>query len=144
MAFSWQLYFFTKALAFNRDRCCHLSICLWLILFHYTFKNKLEHFSCLYTAHHSLEFSSKVRCATQVSPGCQPKPGQTKFTVSTALAYLPNFQLHHKIVYSNYSKRNFLLRYSKQTLQKNMKRWLSIFLESIFQKTLWRSSYKFS
>ncbi len=24
-----------KALAFNRDRCCHLAICLWLILFHY-------------------------------------------------------------------------------------------------------------
>jgi hypothetical protein len=35
------LYFLTpiknskrKALAFNRDRCCHLAICLWLILFH--------------------------------------------------------------------------------------------------------------
>ncbi len=23
-----------KALAFNRDRCCHLALCLWLILFH--------------------------------------------------------------------------------------------------------------
>ncbi len=23
-----------KALAFNWDRCCHLAICLWLILFH--------------------------------------------------------------------------------------------------------------
>ncbi len=23
-----------KALAFNRDRCCHLVVCLWLILFH--------------------------------------------------------------------------------------------------------------
>ncbi len=23
-----------KALAFNRDRCCHLMLCLWLILFH--------------------------------------------------------------------------------------------------------------
>ncbi len=23
-----------KALAFNRDRCCHLVLCLWLILFH--------------------------------------------------------------------------------------------------------------
>ncbi len=23
-----------KALAFNRDRCCHLPHCLWLILFH--------------------------------------------------------------------------------------------------------------
>ncbi len=38
------LYFLTpnkniskrKALAFNRDRCCHLAICLWLILFHCT------------------------------------------------------------------------------------------------------------
>jgi hypothetical protein len=36
------LYFLTpnkknskrKALAFDRDRCCHLAICLWLILFH--------------------------------------------------------------------------------------------------------------
>jgi hypothetical protein len=24
-----------KALAFNRDRCCHLVLCLWLILFHW-------------------------------------------------------------------------------------------------------------
>jgi hypothetical protein len=24
-----------KALAFNRDRCCHLALCLQLILFHY-------------------------------------------------------------------------------------------------------------
>ncbi len=24
-----------KALAFNQDRCCHLVLCLWLILFHY-------------------------------------------------------------------------------------------------------------
>jgi hypothetical protein len=24
-----------KALAFNQDRCCHLPICLWLILFYY-------------------------------------------------------------------------------------------------------------
>jgi hypothetical protein len=24
-----------KALAFNRDRCCHLALYLWLILFHY-------------------------------------------------------------------------------------------------------------
>jgi hypothetical protein len=23
-----------KALAFNQDRCCHLVLCLWLILFH--------------------------------------------------------------------------------------------------------------
>jgi hypothetical protein len=23
-----------KALAFNLDRCCHLALCLWLILFH--------------------------------------------------------------------------------------------------------------
>jgi hypothetical protein len=23
-----------NALAFNRDRCCHLALCLWLILFH--------------------------------------------------------------------------------------------------------------
>jgi hypothetical protein len=23
-----------KALAFYRDRCCHLALCLWLILFH--------------------------------------------------------------------------------------------------------------
>jgi hypothetical protein len=37
------LYFLTpnkkiskrKALAFNRDRCCHLALCLWFILFHY-------------------------------------------------------------------------------------------------------------
>ncbi len=36
------LYFLTpnkkiskrKALAFNRNRCCHLAFCLWLILFH--------------------------------------------------------------------------------------------------------------
>jgi hypothetical protein len=41
------LYFLTpnkkiskrKALAFNWDRCCHLVICLWLILFHYLLKN---------------------------------------------------------------------------------------------------------
>ena len=26
-----------KALAFNRDRCCHLALCLWLILFHSTY-----------------------------------------------------------------------------------------------------------
>jgi hypothetical protein len=26
-----------KALAFNRDRCCHLALCLWLILFHCNF-----------------------------------------------------------------------------------------------------------
>ncbi len=25
-----------KALAFNRDRCCHLAPCLWLILFHWS------------------------------------------------------------------------------------------------------------
>jgi hypothetical protein len=39
------LYFLTpnkkiskrKALAYNRDRCCHLAICLRLILFHYSF-----------------------------------------------------------------------------------------------------------
>ncbi len=38
------LYFLTsnkkiskrKALAFNRDRCCHVAICLWLILIHYS------------------------------------------------------------------------------------------------------------
>jgi hypothetical protein len=24
-----------KALAFNWDRCCHLALCLWLILFHF-------------------------------------------------------------------------------------------------------------
>jgi hypothetical protein len=24
-----------KALAFNQDRCCHLVLCLWLIVFHY-------------------------------------------------------------------------------------------------------------
>jgi hypothetical protein len=24
-----------KELAFNQDRCCHLALCLWLILFHY-------------------------------------------------------------------------------------------------------------
>jgi hypothetical protein len=37
------LYFLTpnkknskrKALAFNRDSCCHLALCLWLISFHY-------------------------------------------------------------------------------------------------------------
>ncbi len=36
------LYFLTpikkkskrKALAFTRDRCCYMAICLWLILFH--------------------------------------------------------------------------------------------------------------
>ena len=26
-----------KALAFNPDRCCHLALCLWLILFHENF-----------------------------------------------------------------------------------------------------------
>ncbi len=26
-----------KALAFNQDRCCHLALCLWLILFHCSF-----------------------------------------------------------------------------------------------------------
>ncbi len=26
-----------KALAFNRDRCCHLALCFWLILFHCNF-----------------------------------------------------------------------------------------------------------
>ncbi len=30
-----------KALAFNWDRCCHLALCLWLILFHF-------HFNMLY------------------------------------------------------------------------------------------------
>jgi hypothetical protein len=24
-----------RALAFNQDSCCHLALCLWLILFHY-------------------------------------------------------------------------------------------------------------
>ena len=32
-----------KALAFNLDRCCHLALCLWLILFYC-----LWHFSCHY------------------------------------------------------------------------------------------------
>ncbi len=27
------------ALTFNQDRCCHLAICLWLILFHLQQKN---------------------------------------------------------------------------------------------------------
>jgi hypothetical protein len=26
-----------NAIAFNRDRCCHLALCLWLILFHWKF-----------------------------------------------------------------------------------------------------------
>jgi hypothetical protein len=45
------LYFLTqknskrKALAFNRDRWCHLAICLQLILFHYTifFSEVVDH-----------------------------------------------------------------------------------------------------
>ncbi len=38
----YKLYFLTpnkkikEKLAFNRDRCCHLALCLWLILFHCT------------------------------------------------------------------------------------------------------------
>ncbi len=37
MGFLWTIFFYKekKALAFNWDRCCHLSICLQLILFHW-------------------------------------------------------------------------------------------------------------
>ncbi len=49
------LYFLTSIIknqrerhnAFNRDRCCHLAICLWLILFH-CFNTSIS--SCLETS----------------------------------------------------------------------------------------------
>ncbi len=31
-----------NALAFNRDRCCHLVLCLWLIPFHLHFRKKVR------------------------------------------------------------------------------------------------------
>jgi hypothetical protein len=44
-----------NALAFNRDRCCHLVLCLWLIPFHYIILNyflALEQFPLKSSNHH--------------------------------------------------------------------------------------------
>jgi hypothetical protein len=41
-----------KALAFNRDRCCHLALCLWLILFHcllFQFDNRKSMFAVMHS-----------------------------------------------------------------------------------------------
>ena len=35
-----------KALTLNWDRCCHIALCLWLILFHYPGHGEIKPFIC--------------------------------------------------------------------------------------------------
>ncbi len=53
-----------KARAFNRDRCCHLALCLQLILFHYP--TKYARYRLVFDMYHLVSFS-KHYLTTKIS-----------------------------------------------------------------------------
>ncbi len=62
-----------KALAFNRHRCCHLALCLWLILFQCTKLMCIKpiSFSEKYKMSWYLVFCMAGGCMAQFLPNCQ-------------------------------------------------------------------------
>jgi hypothetical protein len=63
-------YQIQNVLAFNRDTCCHLALCLWLLPLHYIHQNFTQHNGSIFNTQHYIIKRHYVECHGSHYTGC--------------------------------------------------------------------------